>query len=511
LIATPARLIGVSSSTAFIALGILAPVLAFLAIFWLIQNVTQDPRLAAAGSIGVLCFGALAAGEGMVQLLSSGSQYSFLPFLRRYQPALAFPLFFLFCAFVWRALTYRHGRFVWSALAGLSLGLLTFSYFYLWTTAFAWLTCLILLWFVANREKLRRDIGSILTVLFLGVVALVPYFILLSRRFVSMDSGQKLTLSHAADLFRIPELLCLSTILLLAFSAIRGRLNWRASETLFAVSFCLAPLIVFNQQVITGRSLQPFHYEWFIANYVALVGVVLASVVIWRGHQSAKRPTCYRFAAHLMLIAILWATIEVLAPTKVIIKENQFKDRAALICQRLRELSESDGVTTNTESEDPRPLVLASDHKVAVILPTFAPQAVLWAPHFDFLNLAPGESRARFYQYLYYTGIDGSDLSQELGQPLSVFASPAFGHERVVPDLSVEAKPITKEEIAAQVADYEAYRSSFTRERAWQRILSFVIVPVDGQLDLSNLDRWYQRDQGEQVGDYILYRVNLRP
>lgn len=511
LIATPARLIGASSSTAFIALGILAPVLAFLAIFWLLQNGTQDHKLAAAGSIGVLCFGALAAGEGMVQLLSSGSQYSFLPFLRRYQPAMAFPLFFVFCCFVWRAITHRHLRFAWAALAGLSLGTLTFSYFYLWTSAFAWFSCLTVLWLLGNRGKLRRDIGLFFTVLFLALATLVPYFMLLSRRSLTMDSGMKLTISHAPDLLRVPELIGLAVIAWIVVSVVRGRLNWRAPETLFAASFCLTPLIVFNQQVITGRSLQPFHYEWFIANYVTLVGVVLASVLIWRGRESARRPARYRFVAHLVLIAILWATIEVLAPTKLIINENQFKDRAALICQRLRQLSESEGVTAHTDAEDPRPLVLASDHKVAVILPTFAPQAVLWAPHFDFLNLAPGESRARFYQYLYYTGIDGSDLSEELGQPLSVFASPAFGHERVVPDLSVEAKPITSEEIAAQVADYEAYRSSFTRERALQRILSFVIVPVEGQLDLSNLDRWYQRDQGEQVGDYILYRVNLRP
>jgi hypothetical protein len=64
LIATPARLFGLSSSTAFIVLGFLAPLLASLALFWLIQNLTQDHRLAATGSIVVLCFGALAAGEG---------------------------------------------------------------------------------------------------------------------------------------------------------------------------------------------------------------------------------------------------------------------------------------------------------------------------------------------------------------------------------------------------------------------------------------------------------------
>jgi hypothetical protein len=154
--------------------------------------------------------------------------------------------------------------------------------------------------------------------------------------------------------------------------------------------------------------------------------------------------------------------------------------------------------------------VLASDNKVAVMLPTFAPQAVLWAPHFDFLNLAPGESRQRFYEYLYFTGIKGEQLGKELAQPLSSFAAAAFGHERVIPDLSVQTNPITAGEIESQVADYEAYYSSFTAERAVQHILSYVVVPVAGGPDLSNLDRWYERDNGEQIGDYILYRVQLR-
>jgi len=155
--------------------------------------------------------------------------------------------------------------------------------------------------------------------------------------------------------------------------------------------------------------------------------------------------------------------------------------------------------------------VLASDNKVAIILPTFAPQAVLWAPHFDFLNLAEGESRERFYEYLYLTGIDADQLAKELAQPRSTFAAAAFGHERVLPDLSVQAKPITSDEIAFQVADYKAYYSSFARDRAAQHALSYVVVPSAGGPDLSNLDRWYQRDNGEQVGDYILYRVQLRP
>jgi hypothetical protein len=507
MIAIPARALGISSSTAFIIFGVLAPFFAYLAVFWLIANVIKDRRLAAAGAVIVLGFGALAAGEGLIHLLVSGSNYSLLPFLRRYEPIAPFPLFFVFVTLVWKALHDR--RFVLPVAAGLVLVLLIFSYFFLWTTAAAWLACIGLLWFVAHPEKLRRDFRSFLTIFLLAGAALVPYVILLSRRSLTMDAGQKLTLSHAPDLFRTPELIGFATIVLIVFGALRGRLNWRAPETLFAASFALTPVIVFNQQIITGRSLQPFHYGSFIVNYLVLVGLVLEIVMLWRGSESERRPIRYRWAGRLAFIAIWWAAIEVLAPAKVIIRDSQFTDRAAAVCQRLRQRSTTDGLV-NSSAKDPRPLVLASDNKVAVILPTFAPQAVLWAPHFDFLNLAAGESHERFYEYLYFTGVDGDQLAKDLVQPLSTFAAAAFGHERVIPDLSVQAKPITSEEIAFQVADYKAYYSSFTRDRAVQHVLSYVIVPSASGPNLANLDRWYQRDEGEQVGNYILYRVKLR-
>ena len=145
-----------------------------------------------------------------------------------------------------------------------------------------------------------------------------------------------------------------------------------------------------------------------------------------------------------------------------------------------------------------------------MVLPTFTSHAVFWAPHFDFLHLAHGESRARFYQYLYFTGVDSQKFKQELSKQSSTFAAATFGHERVIPDLAVKVTAISADEIAQKVAEYETYRGTFTRELAAQHVISYLIVPVDKGPNLTNLDRWYERDAGEVVGDYKLYRVRLR-
>jgi hypothetical protein len=512
VIALPARLLGISSSTAFIALGVLGPFFSSLAIFWLIENVTRDARLAAAGSIVVISFGALAGGQGLVHLLTADYGYSYFLFLRRYEPLAPFPLFFLFSTFVWKALTSkRRTGIAWAIAGGISLALLVFSYFYLWTSAAAWLAGLALLWFIARPGNLRQAAASFFAIVLLAVAALVPYAVLLMNRSTTMDSGQKLALSHAPDLFRIPEWIGIGAIILIVLGALRGRTNWRAPESLFAASFSLLPLIVFNQQVITGRSLQPFHYEVFIANYAVLVGAVLAVAIAWRGLEGERRPVSYTVVARVVFVAILWAVVEVVAPTKLIIRFSEYTDRAAAIGQRLRQLAKTDETLINSASGDTRPLVLASDYKVALILPAFAPQALLWESHFEFLNLEPNEASERFYKYLYYIGTDGTKLTKELGQPMSNIAAAAFGHDRVIAGQSVLAKPITGAEIAKKVTDFEAYASSFSRERAGQHLLSYVIVPADGSVDLSRLDRWYQRDEGERVGDHLLYRVQLRP
>ena len=509
LIAVPARALGISSSTAFLILGVLAPFLSCLAVFWLLTNVTQDAKLASAGAVLVLCLGALAAGQGLVHLFISGSNYSFIPFLRRYEPVAPFPLFFVFCTLTWKSLNSSTRSFAWALAAGLTLGLLIFSYFFLWTAALAWVVCLAILWFISHRGTWRTGLKSFATIVLVTLAALIPYAILISHRSQTMDAGQKLILSHAPDLFRIPELLGLVVVALIALGIRKERLKWNAPETLFATSFALTPALVFNQQIITGRSLQPFHYEWFIANYLALAGLVIAVILLWRGREGAK-PIRYRVAGRVVLLAIWWAAIEVLAPAKVIIKDSQFTDRAAAVCQRLREVSKTEtGIVTS--ELDPRPLVLATENKVAVILPTFTSHAVFWAPHFDFLHLAPGESRERFYQYLYFTGVDREKFEAELSKPGGTFAAAAFGHERVIPDLAVQVTPISPEEISQKVAEYETYRTTFTRELAAQHIISYLIVPATDGPDLTNLDRWYQRDEGEVVEGYKLYRVQLRP
>ena len=510
-IALPARAFHVSASTAFIVLIALAAIASSLAIFWLIFSVTDDDRLAAAGVIIVLCLGTLVATQGGVRtFLGTAPTYSFFPFLRRYQPALPFPLLFVFCVFIWRAIKSATTRtsVLWAAGAGAIVAALIFSYFYLWTAALAWLAGCALLWLIWRRESRGRILVVSGIVIVLAVLALVPYFILLSHRDPNMDRVQLLTLTHAPDLFRVPEIIGIAALVAIVFAVRRGSIKSR-DAALFAASLAAMPLIVFNQQVITGRSMQPLHYELFIANYVSLIALIMSVALLFESRKPPKQIPG-RAIALAALLAFGWGVIEATGATKRDVTLARVREDAMPVGMRLTELSSQSN--PNLSPTDPRPVVFSSTLPVADCLPTNSPAASLWALHMDaFPGATQQERKERFYQYMYYSGISDKDLERAILEGRFAIMVALFGVERVIPGLVPGEKPIPFEDMRREWLGYSQYVAFFTRERAAHPTLSYVVVPTEPAPDLKNLDRWYERGPGEQAGLFTIYPVKLRP
>jgi hypothetical protein len=143
-------------------------------------------------------------------------------------------------------------------------------------------------------------------------------------------------------------------------------------------------------------------------------------------------------------------------------------------------------------------------------LPSVAPQNVLWARHQHvFAGMSWEENKRRYFQYLYYMNVDERDLDHMLKNDF-VAKIALFGWGRHTDRLSSEAKPLTYGEIDQEVRNFEAYRKGFSAPEATNPLLSYAIVHNGMDVDFSQLDRWYERDGGEQVGRYTLYRLKLR-
>jgi hypothetical protein len=164
------------------------------------------------------------------------------------------------------------------------------------------------------------------------------------------------------------------------------------------------------------------------------------------------------------------------------------------------------------ESGSRHGLILSSDLLAADALPTSTANGVLWAPHMMvFSGVGTAESKERFYQYLYFTGISPDRLREILlNEHEYGFTAGLFGFERTMKGLSLNPKPITRLELEAELRLYTDYCNTFTADRIRETELSYLMIPKNEQRNLSNLDHWYQRDEGEQVGGFKLYRLHPR-
>lgn len=480
-IALPARVLGISTSTTLIVVARLMAFASALAIFWLLFQITKNEKLAAVGTLIVLLCGRFTSESPLMAV----QYYSSFAFLRLYIPAVPFPLFFLFCGFVWRA--FVDNSMKWALVAGAVLAVLIYSYFYLWTAAAAWLFCFAVLWLVARADDRRAAVRCMLTVASVSVAALVPYLYLLSQRAHTIDEDQALTFSRAPDVFRFTEIISLVVILVLMLHMRRRRIDWRAPSVLFVTACAVTPFVVFNQQVITGISLQAFHYEQFIINYVVLLSIVgMYHLIFW----------------HLKIRPIVWAAFAVGVGLVTALKDvhdnsalNIRRDRAKLIFEQL-------------ENSDSYGWVVFDNSLLATSALTDSRVPQLWSPNMHIYGgIDDAERVERYYQYLYLLGVTPETFAHDLQNSAYVRVA-VFGLQRVNSGLTQKFVPISDAEIRAQIESYTSYVNNFSQQQTSRWPLAYVITI--GDHDFTNLDRWYRRTPVEKHEECVVYEVRSK-
>jgi len=485
VLSLPARIVGISASTAFLILLPLATIAAVFILHWFFWELTGNVAIAGVGTLGVLCLGTIAV-LNPIQILSGLQDGGFFfPVIRRYVPAMVFPIFLASSIFVWRALT-RH--FAWALLAGLGFTILVYSYFFLWTAAAAWICTLVILWIIGEPED-RMKVWRLLAVLLpIAAIAMLPYAWLLTRRTRGMDTSHLLEMTHAPDLFRAPELYGMLVLGALGYVVRRKGLGWRDPKVLFAASFAIAPFVVFNQQVLTGRSLQSFHYGEFVTNYWVVIAGFLVLGIAWG--KLSRRILVYLGVAGLFIGLMLGV-------------------RAARMTLSMNaQLDEARAVALVLQSKDEQGTVLASDLLLANAVVINSRKPVLWARHmFTFSNVDLIGQKKRFYQYLYYLGVDQVRFARDLQNDFTARWE-VFGSHRANPVLAATSEDVTPEEINDAAREYDAFVKSFDSTLAVNPQLSYALVRSN--VHLSNLDQWYDRHLVEKRGDLLFYELKLK-
>ena len=433
--------------------------------------------LATAGSIVVLSLGTLAVNNHAL---------AFVPFLRRYVPAFPFPVCLGFFLLVWKSVTEKATYTVIGA--ALSFVVLVYSYFFLWTTAAAWLTLLLVLWLIARPAERLQTLRLVGVAVVTGLFALLPYFWLISHRASTMDEAQVLERTHAPDLLRTPELVGLAILILVTWLAATRRIDWRAPAALFVISLASAPIVILNHQIVTGRSLQPFHYTQFITNYMVTIAAVILLGIAWK-RMPRLVPVTLGLGS-FVLTTILAGNVA----------------RSTLAANI--ELDQKRAVAISIKHDNNDRVVFASDALMTMLIPTEARNSMVWSRYsYIFGDITPAERKQNYFKYLYYSGFDEEKFFHAMKYDFTSRVE-VFGAERTNPSLTVNHQEITSAELQLAYEDYVDYCSRFSKSDALTPTLGYAIVLTN--VDLKNLDRWYSRDNGRRIGAFIIYTVNPR-
>jgi hypothetical protein len=85
-----------------------------------------------------------------------------------------------------------------------------------------------------------------------------------------------------------------------------------------------------------------------------------------------------------------------------------------------------------------------------------------------------------------------------------------FGWDRFNARLSANARSLTKPEIDDEVRKFSGFVKEFDLVDAEEPRLSYLIVYESSRDTLQNVEKWYDLDAGERLGEYRLYKLKLR-
>ncbi|MBI2443880.1 MAG: hypothetical protein HYV42_01395 [Candidatus Magasanikbacteria bacterium] len=286
------KILGVAPVAALIGGKFVWPAILFLLVFALVKQLTAGVKLsmwaaAAGGLLVTLGFDLVDYQRLVALILGAPGQTGGLPlWARPVNPVAGAVGLFSFLNLLWLIIERRRRRLI--PVASLFLALMFGSYYFSWGMALAITAVLGLVYLFYRRFAIIKDIFF---VVILGVILAAPYWYLVSwaRSFPEFAAA---TTRFALLYTRQPLANNLVTVATLAFAgglviyqkwsarqpgeASGGQLTLNTQPWAYwGGAFLVGSLAAFNQQVITGRAVWPFHFVSYSIPLVYLAAVVM--------------------------------------------------------------------------------------------------------------------------------------------------------------------------------------------------------------------------------------------
>jgi hypothetical protein len=253
---------------------------------------------------------------------------------------------------------------------------------------------------------------------------------------------------------------------------------------------------------VTGRSLQPIHFEIFVANYMALIAVVILIGGVSRSEKvSVASASVAKALVYLAVISAAWGIVETVTAVNRSKFAAEVRDRAIPAIS----LAEKDSASRDNV------MVLTPDMVTGDFIQSVSHIRPLWSPHTSSgggVSLA--ENKRQFYLYLYLNGITDKELADALRARVFEVTAAIFGSDQALPELSAEGQKTTDAAIQAEATKYRDFISSADKHGVNEPVLSYIVVPSEAEPDYSRLDRWYRRELIRESDGFKTYRLSLQ-
>lgn len=244
------------------------PFITFLIMYAFVLLMYRD-KLVASCSVAVLLLAdALLSYAGVYKILHGLSPDSFLRIASPVNPAMIFIPFFAFLIVFY--LFYQKKDWRYGAASAVLLGLNFYNYFYTWTWLFAFGGVLVLIFFI---QKKWSEVVRLSSVFAGALIVAIPYFINMYKAslyptYAEASARFGVVASHA------PEFVGFTVIGALAIFLFGFPRDDR-QKYFFGLALLVTPFITQNQQILTGKVLQPAHYHWFFNKPLAFIFVLI--------------------------------------------------------------------------------------------------------------------------------------------------------------------------------------------------------------------------------------------
>jgi len=467
----------------------LFPFLLFLAIYGFVILFSKDKLAALASSSAVILGSTLFGRQELLQLLKGESPVDAFPFFQIVVPSQPLLFFFSFLLVFWLFIEKKQYRY--GIISTAILGLTFYEYFYNWTFLYAFAGVLGLIYLF---QKKWLDLKRIALVLLGGLLIAIPYFLNLYRAslyptYPDLEQRFGIIETHA------PLLGFVAPLLLIVFLLFFPRKY--KERYFFGLALAITPLIVLNQQLITGRIMEPGHYHW---RYNVPLAIIFLLVIFFAWFLAKKG----KWAVIKKMLATFIIGISLY--TAIFIQTAFYADRENEAIQQQRYGPLIEWLNQNAEKEE----VVFADGDLSYLVTIYTPLNVFYHPLARYF-LSASRDRLLNDIFLYYRldRVNKEEAEEVFFQDRVKFSAVIYGMYYQV--LTGSYQNIPDEIIEEFVQRYQASLSIPTDvflDKLWDTYEVKYLVWDTKTEPQWQLDQYPFLKKTAEIGDFIIYQRN---